>query len=61
MSKKANMGEKSIIMPGPPKGERRMILRMGASTGSVKRNIYRTHCPRTWGNHDNKILTSKTM
>jgi len=36
INKNANMGEKSMTMPEPPKGERCMILRMGASTGSVK-------------------------
>jgi hypothetical protein len=35
---KANIAEKSITIPGPPKGERCMTLRMGARKGSV--NLY---------------------
>jgi len=35
MARKASMGEKSIIMPGPPSGERCISRLMGDTIGSV--------------------------
>jgi hypothetical protein len=51
--KKAMIGEKSKIMPGPPKGDRWMTERMGLNMGSVNAyNICTSLFPLAMGNQE---------
>lgn len=55
INKKAKIGEKSKNIPGPPKGERAIILRMGDRIGSVMRYNSTVKLPRVFGNHESRM------
>ena len=58
---KAMMGEKSSTIPGPPRGDFMMSLRIGDRKGSVRENKSSAkRLPWNIGSHDIKIRINKS-